>query len=91
MGSPTNSVTRAAQLVREGEASKSFMMYAIRSQSTQSNTLKSLSVREPLKLKGLQFKELFQWLSASLSSVSKSKPGEAVRPKIQLLRMAGQW
>ncbi len=73
-GSPTDSVVRASQLVREGEASKSFMMFAVGVEGADFNTLRSLVVRDPLKLKGLQFRELFQWLSTSLSSVSKSKP-----------------
>jgi uncharacterized protein YegL len=73
-GSPTDSVTRASQLVREGEAAKSFMMFAVGVEGADLHTLRSLTVRDPLKLKGLQFRELFQWLSTSLSSVSKSKP-----------------
>jgi uncharacterized protein YegL len=77
-GAPTDSIVRASQLVREGEASKSFMFFAVGVEGAHFDKLKTLSVREPLKLKGLQFRELFQWLSSSLSSVSKSQPEEAI-------------
>ena len=73
-GSPTDSIVKASQLVREGESAKSFMMFAVGVAGADFNTLRSLVVREPLKLKGLQFRELFQWLSTSLSTVSRSKP-----------------
>jgi uncharacterized protein YegL len=40
--------------------------------------LKQISKRTPLKLQGLKFTELFEWVSFSTSQVSSSNPGEKV-------------
>jgi len=40
--------------------------------------LKKISVSDPIALKGLRFRDLFAWLSSSLSAVSSSNPGDEV-------------
>lgn len=77
-GAPTDDVLAAAAEVREGEASKKFAFFAVAVEGADMTRLAQISVREPLKLKGLQFRSLFQWLSSSMRAVSQSTPGDAV-------------
>jgi len=71
-GGPTDEWRSAANAVREGEAAKSFAFFAIGIQGANMDTLQQISVREPLRLDGLRFRDLFSWLSSSLGSVSRS-------------------
>lgn len=77
-GAPTGSISEAARRVREAEDSQTLAFFASGVEGADFDRLRGLAVREPLRLKGLSFRELFQWLSASLSSVSRSKPGDTV-------------
>jgi uncharacterized protein YegL len=70
--------TYAKELIREGEDKKKFSFFAVGVEGADMDRLRELSPsRTPLKLKGLRFRDLFQWLSNSQQSVSKSKPGDS--------------
>jgi uncharacterized protein YegL len=79
-GGPTDSWTKAASMVREGDSQekKSFSFFAVGVEGARMDILKQISVREPLNLKGLQFRSLFQWLSNSMKTVSHSAIGTEV-------------
>jgi len=77
-GGPTDEWHSAAAAVREGEASKKFAFFSIGVQGANMDVLKQISVREPLQLDGLRFRDMFRWLSSSLRSVSQSTPGTEV-------------
>lgn len=78
-GAPTDEWLGAAALVREEEERKGLSFYGIGVDRAHMQTLARFSTqRPPLKLRGLAFHELFQWLSRSLSTVSHSRPGEQI-------------
>lgn len=78
-GAPTDSWRHAADLVREGEEQGAFSFFAVGVEGANFEILEQLSVRKPLKLKELRFRDLFVWLSSSMKSVSHSQPGEGVQ------------
>jgi uncharacterized protein YegL len=80
-GAPTDEWADAASKVRDGEASKAFAFFAVGVQGANMAILKQIAVREPILLQGLKFRSLFQWLSNSMKSVSRSMPGDQVQLK----------
>jgi len=78
-GAPTDEWQSVTALIKDGEKSKSFVFFAVGIGGADMNILRQINVdREPLKLQGLKFRELFKWLSDSLGEVSRSAPGTAV-------------
>lgn len=78
-GGPTDAWQQAAQMVRVGEEGKGFSFFAIGVEGANMDILAKISVRDPVKLAGLKFKDMFAWLSSSLSAVSSSQPGTLVQ------------
>ncbi|GJG85954.1 hypothetical protein tb265_11350 [Gemmatimonadetes bacterium T265] len=78
-GAPTDRVDEASAMIREGEASKSFSMFAVGIGGAKMDVLAQLSPARPaLKMDGLRFRDLFVWLSNSMRSISQSTPGTSV-------------
>ena len=76
-GHPTDEWQTAAQEVKQEEARKSLLFFGVGVKDADMQTLAAFSEqRQPLKLHGMAFGELFQWLSKSLSVVAHSRPGE---------------
>ena len=77
-GAPTDSWQTAAQRVRDGEQKNEFSFFAVGVAGADMGVLAQIAPRGPLKLDGLNFRELFRWLSSSLKRVSASTTGEKV-------------
>ena len=79
-GAPTDSYTAAADRVRKGSAAKTFSFFAVGVEGADMGKLSQICSpdRPPIRLQGLSFRELFQWLSSSLGGVARSQPGQTV-------------
>lgn len=77
-GSPTDEWQTAARRVHDAESQKKVSFFAVGVAGADMSTLAQIASRQPLNLDGLKFREMFEWLSTSLSSISRSKPNEEV-------------
>ncbi len=83
-GEEKSEYTRAADRTRQLESEGKLVVFPIGiGADADMNVLQLFSLRTPLRLKGLRFKEFFQWLSQSVVRVSQSRPGEKVKLDIK--------
>ena len=80
-GEPTDEYHSAAQAVRDGEARGGFSFYAVAVKGANMGKLAEVAPlqRPPVMLDGLRFRDLFQWLSKSMRTVSQSRMGTTVQ------------
>lgn len=69
---------QATRRIQEDEANKRVAFFTVGVENANMTRLSEIAVRTPIKLKGLNFTEMFLWLSASMSAVSQSKVDEQV-------------
>lgn len=79
-GEPDGVVEQATQRIKDDEAAKHVAFFAVGVEEANMTRLSQIVVRQPLKLKGLNFQELFIWLSASMQQVSQSSQLEEQMP-----------
>jgi uncharacterized protein YegL len=77
-GEPNDHWMPTIPRVKDGEGQKSFSFFAVGVEGADMDVLRQICVREPLRLQGLKFRELFSWLSNSQQAVSRSSPGDEV-------------
>lgn len=78
-GLPTDDIASASQRLKEAVELKKLTFMPIAVEGADIDVMTSLSGKQALKLQGMKFDELFQWLSASAAAVSASQPGDVVK------------
>jgi uncharacterized protein YegL len=76
-GRPTDeaNIPKAAEIVRQGEEQQGFMFFACGVEGADMNALGRIAVRKPLRMRDMHYAEMFRWLSSSMKSTSRSRPG----------------
>ena len=77
-GEPDDVVALAADRIGDDEESKRVAFFAVGVENANMTRLGEIVVRAPVKLRGLNFVDMFEWLSRSMQAVSHSKVDDQV-------------
>lgn len=77
-GGPSDDWQPAAEMVKQGEAVKSFAFFTVGVENADLGILANIATRAPVRLKEANFHDMFLWLSQSMQSVSQSSPDDKV-------------
>lgn len=77
-GQPTDEWRNAAAKLKAAEKNKELICYPVAVGDAEIKILSEMSFNTPVKLNGLEFTKMFQWLSASVTEVSRQGVGNAV-------------
>ena len=80
-GAPTEEqevVNAAFARLKQAESEKRVAAFSVAVESADMDTLTEMSPRRPMMLKGLEFKNMFVWLSQSMSRVSGSRTDDEI-------------
>jgi uncharacterized protein YegL len=78
MGEPSATVQQAAARIREAEAAKRVAFFAVGVEGANLEKLSKIAVRAPLRLRGLDFRSMFVWLSRSMQTIAHSRPEDRI-------------
>lgn len=78
-GEPNDRWESAAKEAVKAESDNKAVIFCIGTEGANFDILGEFSNRDPMKLNGLQFEELFLWLSKSASSTSKAAAGSVTQ------------
>ena len=77
-GEPEQIIEQVTQRLKQDEVNKRVAFFPVGVENANLDRLGQISVRTPIKLTGLNFTEMFLWLSASMTAVSHSQMDEQV-------------
>lgn len=77
-GEPDELVQNATLRIKADEEGKRVAFFAVGVENANTARLATIVQRAPVKLRGLNFQELFLWLSKSMGAVAQSKPDDQV-------------